>query len=196
MTVRQRLQRLSAAVLTIDHRHFDRAFTVLLLAVIGVLLADTLQYRSDSQLFPLVIGVPTFLLLAFLLAVQLVPRLRRLVERYAAADVFDLDDVVSDLDDAPESGGQVERPLSQERRSVIAVSLWTLALFVVVVLVGFLPGTLAFLLVYYRYQADQSWARTVLYSGLMWGFVIVIFEIVLNTPFYTGVFEVELPLPF
>lgn len=178
-------------VLGADHDHFDRAFTVLLLLALGTLLAVTPQYRDDSQLFPFVIGIPTFAMLVVLLVLQLSPGLRELVGRYTITDVFDLSEVSSEV-----GGGRIERPLPDERRSVLAISLWTLALFGVILLVGFLPGTLVFLLAYYRRQAEQPWSRTVLYSLVMWAFVIVIFEMVLNTPFYTGVLEVELPLPF
>lgn len=184
------------AVLAIDHDQFDRAFTVALLIFVGTLLAVTPQYREESQLFPLVIGVPTFALLCFLLSVQLSPRLRSLVSGYASSDLFDLDAVASDVEQARVEGGRVQRTLAEERTSVVAISVWTAGLFGLVGLVGFLPGTMLFMLLFYRIQADQSWLRTVLYSTVMWAFIVIIFEVVLNTPFYTGVLGVELPLPF
>lgn len=190
MSLRQRLGRASE-LLEVDHEHYDRAFTVLLLLIIGTMLAVTPQYRDDSQLFPVVIGIPTAGFLVFLLAIQLSPRLQALVAEYTITDVFDLEQVAADID-----GGRIHRPLDEERKSVMLISLWTLSLFAIVWLVGFLPGTLVFLLAYYRFHVDQRWSRTLLYSAIMWAFIIVIFEIVLNTPFYTGVFEVELPLPW
>lgn len=196
MTIKRRLRGYYATAVELDHDHFDRVFTLFLLLVIGTMLALTPGYRDDSQLFPLVIGVPTFVLLGFLLAVQLSPRLRTIVSGYASSDLFDLDEVVSDIDDTPGVGGMVRRTLAEERRAVLIISIWTLGLFGIVYLVGFLPGTLIFMLAFYRIQADQPWIKVVLYSLVMWAFVLVIFEIVLNTPFYTGVFDVELPLPF
>lgn len=196
MKVKQRLLGFYDAVLDVDHVHFDRAFTVLLVLFIGTLLASTPQYRDESQLFPLVIGIPTFLLLVFLLAVQVSPRLNQTIDRYATSDLFDLDDVVSDMDRSVAGGGATQRSLPEERESVASISLWTLALFGIILLVGFLPGTLIFLLTFYRFHAGQNPVRTLIYSGVMWAFIVVIFEIVLNTPFYTGVLGVELPLPF
>lgn len=196
MKAKQRLHGIYDDVLDVDHVHFDRAFTVLLLLFIGTLLASTPQYRDDSQLFPLVIGIPTFLLLLFLLVVQVSTRFNRKIERYATSNLFDLDEVVSDMDRSVAGGGATRRSLPEKRKNVLSISLWTLALFGIILLVGFLPGTLIFLLAFYRFHAGQNWFRTLAYSLVMWLFVVVIFEIVLNTPFYTGLLGVELPLPF
>ena len=193
MSAKEKFRGIVGALLSVDHDRFDRLFALLLLAFIGVLLADTFQYSDDGQLFPLVIGVPTLLLLVGLLAVQLSSRLNEAASRYASSELFEVDEVVDELEEDDTDAEQ--RTLQEERVDVILISLWTLALFGVVLLIGFLPGTLVFLLGYYRLQADQSWIRTVAFSLAMWLFVIVIFEVVLNTPFYTGVLGVELPLP-
>lgn len=180
--------------LNVDHVQFDRLFALVLLAFVGGLLAVTSQYSDTGQLFPLVIGVPTFLMLVGLLAMQMSSRVEALASRYASSDLFDIE-VMDEIEGEPSTGGGTERSLEAERLAVLEISLWTLAFFGVVVLIGFLPGTLVFLIAYYRLQADQSIPRTLLYSLLMWLFVIVIFEIVLGTPFYTGVLGVEVPLP-
>lgn len=194
MSVREQLRDALDAVLSVNHKQFDRIFALLFLAFIGVLLVDTSQYSTTGQLFPLVIGVPTFLLLVFLLVTLVSPRANRLASKYAGAELFEVDEVVDEFEEA--AGGKTEERTQQEERfDVLVICLWTLAFFGVILLIGFLPGTLVFLLAYYRIQADQSVPRTILYSLLMWAFVIVIFVFVLNTPFYTGVFGVELPLP-
>lgn len=197
MSVKTQLRGVYETLLSIDHRHFDRLFALLLLAFIGIMLVDTSEYSDDGQLFPLVIGIPTFLLLVLLLALQVSSRLNALATRYTASDLFEVDDVMDELDEDVDEGSVQtgHDSLQEERTNVILISLWTLALFGIIVLVGFLPGTLIFLLVYYRFQADQSWLYTLAYSLIMWLFVIVIFEVVLGTPFYTGVLDVELPLP-
>lgn len=194
MSGKDRLRGAFDAVLRISHEQFDRIFALLLLAFILVLLVDTPQYSTTGQLFPVVIGVPTFLLLVFLLITQVSPRLNRLASKYAGAELFEVDEVVDEFEDAATATAE-ERTRQEERFDVFVICLWTLAFFGVILLIGFLPGTLVFLIAYYRIQADQSVPRTILYSLLMWAFVIVIFVFVLNTPFYTGVFGVELPLP-
>lgn len=196
MSLGERLGGVARTLLEIDHEQFDRVFTLSVLVVIGTMLVLTPGYREDSQLFPYVIGIPTFGLLLFLLAIQFSSRLRSTVSGYASADLFDLDSVVSGVQGAGMEGGRVERTLVEERRSVVAIVLWTLLLFGLVWLVGFLPGTLVFMLVFYRVQADQPWSRAVIYSAVMWLFIVVIFEVALNTPFYTGILDVEVPLPF
>lgn len=194
MSVKDQLRGAFDAALRISHEQFDRIFALLLLAFILVLLVDTPQYSTTGQLFPVVIGVPTFLLLVFLLITQVSPRVNRLASRYAGAELFEVDEVVDEFEDAATATTE-KRTRQEERFDVLVICLWTLAFFGVILLIGFLPGTLVFLIAYYRIQADQSVPRTILYSLLMWAFVIVIFVFVLNTPFYTGVFGVELPLP-
>ncbi len=195
MSVKEQLRGAVDTVFSIDHEQFDRAFALLLLAFIGVLLADTSNYSDSGQLFPLVIGVPTALLLVLLLITQVSPRVRQFASKYAGADLFEVDDVMDEFEEDATSGISEERSLQSERLDVLVICLWTLAFFGTIVLIGFLPGTLVFLLAYYRIQADQSIPRTLLFSLLMWAFVILIFDVVLNTPFYTGVFGIELPLP-
>lgn len=194
MSVRDQLRGALDAVLSISHEQFDRIFALLFLAFVGVLLVDTPQYSSTGQLFPLVIGVPTLLLLGFLLITQVSTRVDRLASKYAGAELFEVDEVVDEFEDAATTTTE-QRTRQEERFDVLVICLWTLAFFGVILLIGFLPGTLVFLIAYYRIQADQSVPRTLLFSLLMWLFVIVIFDVVLNTPFYTGVFDVQLPLP-
>jgi hypothetical protein len=195
MSVKEQLSGAVDTVLSIDHEQFDRVFALLLLAFIGVLLADTPNYSSTGQLFPLVIGVPTALLLVLLLVTLVSPRMRQLASTYAGADLFEVDDAMDEFEEEATSETSEERSLQSERLDVLVICLWTLAFFGTIALIGFLPGTLVFLLAYYRIQADQSIPRTVLFSLLMWAFVILIFGLVLNTPFYTGVFGIEVPLP-
>lgn len=195
MSVKEQLRGAVDTVLSIDHEQFDRVFALLLLAFIGVLLVDTPNYSATGQLFPLVIGVPTALLLVALLITQVSPRIQQFASKYAGADLFEVDDVMDEFEEEATSGIGEDRTLQSERLDVMVICLWTLAFFGTIVLIGFLPGTLVFLLAYYRIQADQSIPRTVLFSLLMWAFIILIFGIVLNTPFYTGVFGIEVPLP-
>lgn len=61
---------------------------------------------------------------------------------------------------------------------------------------GILIGSFLFLLPFYRYEAEQSWPRTITYTLGMWLFLVIVFQVILNANLYTGFFEVQLPLPF
>lgn len=202
----RRVRAVAAPLLTIDRRHVDAAFTLLLLAFVGSLLVQTVDYGPQTRLVPLVIGVPTAALLAFLLATQLSPRLAAVAGRYAAGDLFG--DVANQLDefdgaDEGEADGQgatdtaapAGTTSSDGRLELLAVLGWVLALFGLVVVVGFIVGTFAYLVAFYRFQARQGWLRTAVYATVVWVFAVVVFKAVLNTPLYEGLLEVSVPLP-
>lgn len=194
MSPTRRLARLWDRVTAIDHRQFDRGFAVLVLLFVGVVLVRTPAYSARSQIFPLVIGVPTFLLLVALLAIQLSPRAQALIRAYTVTELFDTDALTERqaAEDA-EASAEERRSLPAERTDVLRISVWIAVLLGVVYLVGLMAGSLAFLLVYYRVYARASLPRVLAYSVLVWLFLYVIFELLLGAPLYTGVFEVELP---
>lgn len=175
----------------------DRAFALLLLAFVGTVLLLTPRYSAEGQIFPLVIGVPTLLLLLLLLVIESSSRIDALASRYTSSDLFQLGDLPGEGEESPFARGGVGAGKSrgEARRDVLVFSLWIVALFGVTLLVGLLPGTLLFLLAYYRFYSGRGWSRTLLYSLVTWLFIVVVFDVVLNTPFYTGLFDVQLPLP-
>lgn len=193
--LRKRLDDRVNELLGTDSIRLDRTFTISLLVFVGLMLAVTPQYRDDSQLFPLVIGVPTFALLTFLLALQMSTKLRERVDRLSTSNLFTMENQLRDIGgrepaEAPNEGDDLER-----RKRAAIVSLWTLVLFALIIIVGILPGILAFMLAFYRLRARQDWLRTIAYSGIVWLFIVLIFDVVLNTPLYNGLFGLSVPLP-
>lgn len=186
-----------AALLAVDRTRLDAAFTLLLLAFVGTLLVMTSGYGPQTRLVPLVIGVPVFAMLAALLATQLSPRLAAVAGRYAAgslfedfsdhAEEFDLRDAGARTDDGPDAAARTE---------LLSVLVWVSVLFGLVVVTGFVVGTFAYLVAFYRLRAGQDWVRTVGYAGLVWLLGVVVFKAVLNTPLYEGLLGVDVPLPF
>lgn len=169
-------ERVSRAALRVQKRSLDQAFTILQLVFVATLLALTFQYDADTQLFPLVVGTTTLCLLLALLALQL-------SNQGGIAD-----------EPAPIEELAVDADQRRERRiNLFMIFFWMVGLIVLVLLVGFLPGTLVFLLAYYRFRAKNSVLYTMLYSGAVWGFVVVVFDVILRTRFYTGVFDVVIP---
>ena len=184
-------------LLGIEGRRLDAAFTLVLLAFVGTLLVMTLDYGRQTRLVPLVIGVPTFAMLAALLAMQLSPRLAAVAGRYAAGGLFeDFADRIDELEleDAEADEAPPADPVSG-RYELALVLGWVLVLFLLVVVIGFLAGSFVYLLGFYRLRAKQDWLRTVAYTVVVWVFAVVIFKAVLNTPLYEGLLGVEIPLP-
>lgn len=178
------------ALLSIEGDALDRAFAVLLFLFFGVLLAATPRYSPDSRLFPIVIGVPSILLLAALILAQSSERVGALVSGFASSDVFGFDERFSG---GTADGGE-EETLYDRRKRLVVIALWMVLLFVLVLVVGFIPATVAFLLGFYRLYADVGWPRTVGYTVVFTAMVILVFDVVMGTRLYTGLLGVGLPL--
>lgn len=179
-------------VLTVPTRYYDVGFTLVLLAFVCLLLVVNFQYRGRTQWAPFLIGVPTAVMLAILLVIQTSRRARRVTRRLVDTDVMGMQRSRRAADSAEGSAG---RTLPEVRVVIAAACLWVAALYVVILLVGFLAGLLVFLPAVYRVQAGQSWPRTIAYSAAVWLFVVLVFAVTLHAPLYTGLFGVEIPLP-
>lgn len=177
-------------VLTINSEYFDRFFAAIQFLFFGVLLAMTPQYGPDSRLFPLVIGVPAFLLFGVLLLTQFSSRFADLIGSLATSDMFAFEEQFGEDRD----GWTEEDTLLARRKRLVKITLWMLALFGLVLLVGFLPATVVFLLGFYRLYAECGWSRSIGYTLVFTVLVILIFDVVMGTPFYQGILGIEIPI--
>lgn len=178
-------------ILLTDTRQLDRLFALSLLLYFGVLLALTPQYRPGTRLFPLVIGVPTFLLLCVLLVTQSSSRVAAFAERFATSEVLAVDEPGVDEAASEEVDGD---SLLARRKRVITISLWILGLFAAVLVIGFLPAMLLFLLAFYRLYAEEGWVRSILYTAIIWVIMYLIFVIFMGIQFYQGYLRAGAPV--
>lgn len=176
-------------IMQVRSDRYDLLFTLSLLVGVGAFLALTPQYSEDGQLFPLVIGIPTFVLLLGLVIILASPRAKKLAEGFAASDLFDMGDV-----DDPETNIEQSTDLVEQRQRVIVISTWVIILSAMIWVIGFLAGTLVFMIAFYRLQAEQDIRHTLLYSLLTWIVIVVVFVFALNVPFYPGLLDITIPL--
>lgn len=176
-------------LLSIEGETLDRAFAVLLFLFFGILLAATPRYSPDSRLFPTVIGVPSIILLAALIVVQSSERVGDTVGKFASSDVFGFDERFSDST----ADQSEDDPLHARRKRLLVIGLWMVLMFVLVIIMGFIPATVVFLLGFYRLYADVGWPRTVGYTFVFTVMVILVFDVVMGTRLYQGILEVRLP---
>lgn len=194
--VASRLPEPLVGLLAVDRTRLDAAFTLGLLAFVGTLLVQTSSFGPQTRLVPLVIGVPVFAMLAALLATQLSTRVASVAGRYAAGGLFeDFADPRDEFDLGDPGEPDDAGPDLDARFELLAVLTWVSVLFGLVVVVGFVLGTFAYLVAFYRLRARQDWVRAVGYSVLVWFFAVVVFKAVLGTPLYEGLLGVEVPLP-
>lgn len=199
VTERIRIRAASALepILRIDTRHYDRAFTLaLILTVLWVIVRTvTADWGTRTKLMPIVVGVPTLLMLLLLLAIQVSPRVAELADRLAADDVLGMGERVDEMQAKTSEGTEEEAAASMfdSKMDVVTMCFWVLLLFGLVLVIGFTLGIPAYLLAYYRLRADLSWIRAIGLTALIWVFVVVIFIFVLNAPLYPGMLGIRLP---
>ena len=147
---------------------------ILLLFFGGVLTAW--QWQFQARLFPWTIGIPALLLCVAQLAMDL----------FRKTEADNPDDV-SGLMDLP-----VDRsvPVSVVISRAINSFGWFLGFFLVIWLIGFIIAVPLFVFLYLFIQAKEKLRISLIYTGSMLMFLIVIFHEVLHIPWPPGVFPV------
>lgn len=152
---------------------FDRIFTGLLLVFMMGILLKTLAYEPDTQLFPLLIGIPTIVLIGILALVQASPDYTtgsegsELLEEYTS---FQQDD------------SEVATRTKRER--TLMISQWVITAFLIMYVIGMSAGSLIFLFIYYYYSTSLS--KAIKYSLVIWLIIVVVFVIILGAHLYEG----------
>lgn len=131
-------------------------------------IVQSLRWPLTAALFPLVISVPLFLLAAVELGLAL-------FGGEAPADDSAVDLVLSE---------DVEPRLARQR--TLVTFAWIAAFFALIVLAGFLVAIPAFVLLYLRLQAKESWRLSVALAAVAWGFIYGVFVRLLHIPFLEG----------
>lgn len=195
--IRSGIAEASKPLLRIDGRKLDLLFTLALTVSVAwiVVRTATADWGSQTKLTPLLVGVPTLLLLFGLAAVQSSSRAAAVAGKLAAGDVLGVDERVQEMQTRTEESVDTSADATTDggRKAVLVMCFWVLLLFGLVLLIGFTVGIPAYLLTYYRTRADLSWIRSVGLTAFIWAFVVVIFIYVLNAPLYPGVLGVHLP---
>ena len=183
----------------IESEKFDKIFTTIQFALILILLYDVRQYGSDAQLFPLVVGIPTSGLLLLLLISQVSTRVANRIEDITSRGIFDQENEIASIQDIQGDMGISESDdhdnIRAQRKRVLNTSIWIFGLFILIMIVGFLPAILLFMALFYRIQTRLSWKGTIFNTTIMWLVIVIIFEVVLNTPFYRGILGINI-IPF
>lgn len=183
-------------ILTLESKWFDIAFTTVLLAFIGVLIVKGLSIDERAKWVPLVVAVPTFILLAVILLTLVSERVSNFADRYAEESLFGVDEEKipgrDDAASADESESDREKALYRYRKRQIIAFSSVIALLVVVYLFGFMASIPIFLVVLYRWWAGQSWLITIVTTIFVWLFVLVVFYILLSVRLYKGVFNIDI----
>lgn len=121
-----------------------------------------------AALFPLVIGIPVFLLAAVEFSLTA-------FGPEASAQALAVDFILSQ---------HVDFKLAIRR--TLAIFGWIIAFFLLILAFGFPAAIPAFVLLYLRAQAREGWLLSLTLAAVAWGFVYGLFVRLLNLPFPEG----------
>jgi hypothetical protein len=136
------------------------------MAVSGYALIAAWFWPWKAALFPLVIGIPLFVLAAAEAAWVLLGRTER-------AEVQDF---------------QLTRDVPERevvRRSAMAAA-WIVGFFATIVLFGFAVAVPLFVFLYLRLQANEGWIFSAVFTAAVWAFFYGLFDRLLHLPFPAG----------
>lgn len=153
-------------------------FELFLLVVVAYFLVEATQYNSRARLVPILVGVPTLLLIAFQMAVDHIP----VLERFRPARV----QIVSMDREMPSRQKKAELSRSETLRREFTALAWVVGLGVALTLFGFYVVLPLFLFSFLRFVAGLGWLRSLLLAALAAALLYLSFVQLLGVSFYPG----------
>jgi len=146
-------------------------FTLLLLAFILIIIIMSLGYDRETRLMPLLIGIPTFLLLALQILFQFYPNLQNQFE----IDIF-----------SPAGAGKEKNRAQEKSGSLLFPVALVFSYFILLLLAGFLVATPLYLLTFFRLQGKLSWLKCIFAAGIAWLLLYLVFSVGMNFILFEG----------
>lgn len=148
------------------HSRASLSLALLILVASGYGVITAWSWPWKAALFPLAIGIPLFVLAA---AEALWVAFGR-TERSESRE-FQLSDHLP--------------PRETLRRTGIAAA-WILAFFAAILLLGFNIAVALFVFAYLKFQGDESWLFSAVFTAVVWGGFYLLFDRLLHLPFPAG----------
>jgi hypothetical protein len=149
---------------------FAGGFVLLFAYVLGEAYFGFGQAFPRARLFPLAIGIPSFLLALLVLALEV------------------------RAPDAPEPRPAVAEPAlgppldaATERRRTLAMMGWVVGFFLGIWLLGFTLAVPVLTFLYLKFGAGERWVPTLILTGVSFAFFYGVFDYTLHLPFPPGV---------
>lgn len=169
-------------LLSIDEAVFQRSFALILTVFVVVIVSLSLTYSREARLFPLIVGVPTLILLFTLFLVETVPSVSAFARSLKSASIIDTDS----LEDAGMESG-ANTPIETIRSNAVRTLGWILLLTVSILLFGHVIGLTLSLAFVFRYYSSLSWVRAIIFSLVNVAFLSGLFMVAFNAELYPGI---------
>ena len=146
-------------------------FTLLLLGFVLVIILMSFGYDRETRLMPLLIGIPTLLLIALQALLQFYPNLQHRFE----IDIF-----------SP-AGSSKEKKRGQENKGGLLFPVFLVFFyFILLLFFGFLVATPVYLLVFFRLQGKLSWLKCISTAGIAWLLLYLVFSVGMKFILFEG----------
>lgn len=154
--------------------------TMLLLLFSILIVAGAFQYKGNSRMLPLIVGIPTFLLLLVLVLGETVfPRL---------ISSFDIDLIGLKRSDTKQPADEdvKARVRWTGSEAFLFVSVWLIAFVILLLLFGYNIGICLSVLAFVKLYGNQSWLRSALLAIGVWAFAYVVFHLAMGLQLFQG----------
>ena len=148
------------------HKNASLALALGLMAVSGYSVIAAWFWPWKAALFPLVIGIPVFILSAAEAGWVVFGKTEK-------GDVQDF-----------QIAGDLPQP-EIVRRSATAAA-WIVGFFAAILLLGFPIAVPLFVFLYLKLQGKESWTLSIVFTAVVWGFFHGLFDQMLHLPFPQG----------
>jgi len=172
----------------INTKYFTYFSSSIFLGFISYIIYNSFQYSSETRLVPLLIAIPTFLLI-------LLNFVNTHTNIYKYFSIWEMDSTTeihsSEITDVS-SNNNVNNDILTRRSRTLIICGWIILLFLLVAILGFHPTILIFMALFYRFEAGMSWKNSLVYTIVQWTAIVLIFNTLLDIEFYRGFLEINI----
>lgn len=156
-------------------------FTLLLLAFAGVILSMTFGLGRIARMVPLAVVVPTLLLLALQLMMDLLPGLAQTYGRLENKDLFGVQGLREKINEAVETAKDGAPQGDKESRAF----LWLLTMLALVYLLGLLIALPLYTLLYLK-SGSEKWLTAIVIASAIFCLIYGVSILNSGAPLYEG----------
>ena len=154
-------------------------FTICIAAYVVVLLVLCFGYSVETRLFPVMVIVPTMILIVLRFVSIASPKLSKVLE--PDSGMIDMEKIqrlakVTEISEVTAEGYPEAKVIS-----------WIVGLVLLTFLFGILPAIAVFVFLFVKFYGKRKIFTAVVFTVATWIFVYVIFVLVLQTRLYLGV---------
>lgn len=160
-------------------------FTLVLLAFVAVMFVMTLSLGRVARLVPLVVAVPTLVLLAVQLMLDAAPGLAASFSAMELKDPFGIRPRLESILAAVSNGGESDDARRHLREQ--STFLWLTLMFALIYLFGFVVALPSYTFLYLHRRSGEGWMTSALVAAVMAALPYGIFVVALRLHLYEGV---------